>query len=192
MRSGSHLVYIGYGVRGLIATVAVGLSQFQDDLGAGLHLRGLGIRLYICEPDGGLHGSKVLCAATETWRSQINQNFKKRKTEICTRGTCLGHSGSRWSHLWCPNRSSGDLLIVAGAEVWASWLHRALQCLQSLRSLSVLPQYDPYLAGPKGVEQEGECRYSRQRGGHVTDDSGCYPRGHQCSSSQGKGRQLRL
>lgn len=125
---------------------------------------------------------KVLLAATETWCSQINQNLKKKKKEIW--GTCLGHSGSRWSPPWCSNRSSsGDLLIIVGAEVWDSWLHRALQSLQILRSRSFLPQYDPYLAGPKGVEQQGEGRYSQQRGGHVTDNSGCYPRGHQCSSS---------
>ena len=63
MRSGSRLVYIGWGARGLIATVAMGLSQFQDDRGADLHLCGLGTRL------GGLRGSKVLRAAPGIARS---------------------------------------------------------------------------------------------------------------------------
>ena len=50
-------------MRGLIATVAMGLSQFQDDRGADLHLCGLGTRL------GGLRGSKVLRAAPGISRS---------------------------------------------------------------------------------------------------------------------------
>ena len=69
-------------MRGFIATVAMGLSQFQDDLGVGLRLRGFGISLYICDLDGRLHGSKVLHAATETWHNQMNQNFKKKERNM--------------------------------------------------------------------------------------------------------------
>ena len=73
-------------MRGFIATVATGLSQFQDDLGVGLHIRGFGINLYICDLDGRLHESKVLHAATETWHNQMNQNLKKERKKYAPMG----------------------------------------------------------------------------------------------------------
>ena len=43
----------------LMAMVTVGLGQFGDDLGAGLHLCGLHIRLYTCDRDTELHMNVV-------------------------------------------------------------------------------------------------------------------------------------
>lgn len=61
----------------------MGLSQFQDDLGADLHLCGLGTRLYICDLDGGLQGLKVLRAAPGVARSiKINKKKKERSMHL--------------------------------------------------------------------------------------------------------------
>lgn len=65
------------------------------------------------------------------------------------------------------------LLIVI--EVWDLWLQGELY------------SYCCFLSSHKedhrGVEQEEEDGYLRERGRHVTESLGCYPRGHQCLSS---------